>query len=160
MLTRTLVAVAALAVVGNGSLLAQKNTPTKVGEPLALQMTGNLAVEYAKRVGAIDKDKVPPGLEVSTTATVAQNLKDGRIRIEHTSNIVRNGEPLRLVTLTATVDATKLKRDVTPKGTEVYASPGAEPIQSTKDVQTLRLTLSDLKSMKLRTWTLTEELGD
>ncbi len=107
MLMRTLAALAALAVIGNGSIFAQQNTSTKVGDHLVIQMTGDLAVEYAKRTGSINKDKVPPGLEISTTATIAQKLENGRIRVEHTLHIVRDGEPVRLVTLTATVDSSK-----------------------------------------------------
>ncbi len=160
MLIRTLTTLAVLAVFGNESLLAQQNTATKVGEHLAIQMTGDLAVEYAKRTGSINKDKVPNGLEISTTATIVQKFKDGRIQIEHTSHIVRDGEPVRLVTLTATVDSTKLTTDITPKGTEVYASPGAKPTLTTTETQRLRVTLSDLKALKLRTWTLAEELGE
>lgn len=160
MLMRTLAALAVLAVIGKGSLFAQQNTSTKVGEHIVIQMTGDLAVEYAKCTGSISKDKVPPGLEISTTATIAQKLKDGRIRVEHTSHIVRTGEPLRLVTLTGIVDSTELTTDITPKGTEVFASPGAKPTLKTTETHTLRLTLSDLKGLKLRTWTLAEELAD
>lgn len=160
MLIRTLAALAVLASIGNGSLFAQQNTSAKAGEHLVIRMTGDLAVQYAKRTGSISKDNVPSGFEISTTATIAQKLKDGRIRVEHTSHVVRDGEPTRLVTLTATVDSTKLTRDVTPKGTEVYASPDAKPTLTTTETQTLRLTLSDLKSLKLRTWTLAEELGE
>jgi hypothetical protein len=160
MFKRTLVALAALALIGNVSLFAKQNTSTKVGQHLVLQMTGDLAVEYAKCTGSINKDNVPPGLEIETTATIVQQLEDGLIRVEHTSHIVRDGEPDRLVTLTSTVDSTKLTTDVTPKGTEVYASPGAKPTRTTTETQTLRLSLSDLQALKLRTWTLAEELGD
>ncbi len=160
MLNRTLAIVVALALLGNGSSLAQQHTSAKVGEPLVIRMTGDLAVEYAKRIESIDKAKVQPGLEVSATARIAAVLKDGRYRVEHTSHIVRDGEPDRLVTLSATVDSTKLTTDVTPKGTEVYASPGARSTRTTEKTQTLRLTLSELQSLKLRTWTLAEEIGE
>ena len=87
-------------------------------------MNGDLAVEYAKCTGSINKDNVPPGLEIATTATITKQLKDGRLRVEHTSHIVREDEPHQLVTLTATVDSTTLTTDITPKGTEVSTSPG------------------------------------
>ena len=165
MLVRTLVALVALAAIGNGSLSAQQNAPAAVGDHVVIQMTGELAAEYGKRVGAIKKDQVPAGLEISMTATIAQKLDGGRIRIEHTSHIVRDREPIRLVTFTTTVDSTKLTTGITPKGTAVYASPaghknGTKPTLTAAETKTLRVTLSDLKGLKLRTWTLAEELGD
>lgn len=160
MLMQRLAALAVLAVIGNSSLIAQQNASTNVGDHLMIQMTGDLAVEYAKRTGSINKDKVPPGLHISISATIAQKLKDGRLRVEHTSHIVRADEPFQLVTLTGIVDSATLTTDIRPKGTEVSTSPDAKPTLTTAETQTLRLTLSDLKGLKLRTWTLAEELGD
>ncbi len=160
MLNRTLAVLATLALIGNESSYAQQHTSTKVRDKLVIRMTGDLAVEYAKCTGSINKAKVLPGLEISTTARIAEVLNDGRYRVEHTSHIVRDGEPDRLVTLSATVDSTKLKTDVTPKGTEVYASPSARSTRTNKETQTLRLTLSELQSLKLRTWILAEEIGE
>jgi hypothetical protein len=165
MIVRTLAVFVVLAAIGNGSLFAQQNTHGEVGDHVVIQMTGDLAAEYGKCIGTIKKDQVPPGLEISTTATIAQKLRDGRVRIEHTSHIIRDREPVRLVTLTATVDSTKLTTDVTPKGTAVYASPadhknGSKSTLTTTETRTLRLTLSDLEGLKLRMWTLAEELGN
>ena len=110
-------------------------------------MSGDLAVEYGKRTGTISKGQVPSDLRISVIATIAQQLNGDRIRIEHTSHIVRNGKPDRLVTLTATVESTQLVTDPTPKGTAVFASPakgndGRKGTVTTKETRTLRLELS------------------
>ena len=165
MTMRMLAALAVLAIIGRSSLLAQEPAHAQVGDPLVIQISGDLAAEYGKRTGTISKDQVPPGLRISVVATVAQQLSDDQIRIEHTSHIVRNGGLDRLVTLTATVKSTQLVTDVVPKGTAVFASPaqGSDDGQGSateKETRTLRLDLSDLQGLKLRTWTLSEELGD
>lgn len=100
------------------------------------------------------------GLEIKTSARVAQQLSDGRLRVEHTSQINREGETTRIVTLTGTIDSTFIATDITPNGTPIYASPGAEPQLTTEATTMLRLTLSDIKGLKLRAWTLSEEIGD
>jgi hypothetical protein len=165
MTIRTLGAFAALAAIANGSLFAQQDKPAEVGDHIVIQMTGDLATEYGKRTGVIKKDQLASGLQIETTATVSRKLDDGRIRVEHTSHIVRDDEPARLVTLTATVESAKLTTDVMPKGTPVFVSPtehknGTKPTLTTAETRTRRLTLSDLKGLKLRTWTLAEEVGD
>ena len=166
MLARTLAALTALAVLGNGPLFAQQHvTSAKVGDHLVIRMTGDLAREYAQRTGSLGETKAPAGLEIETHATIAQTLDNGRIRIEHSSHIKHDSKQDRLVTLTATVDRTKLTTNATRKGTPVYASPaahrnGTKPRLTTEDTKMLRLQLSELKGLKLRTWTLAEEIGD
>jgi hypothetical protein len=163
MLCRTIAALVALASIANGSLFAQQHAPCKVGDSVVIEMTGDLAVEYAKRVGSFKENT--SGLQISTTAIVAQRHNDGRFRIEHTSHIIRDGRSARLVTLTATVDSTRFVTDVTPVGTAVYSSPadqlnGIKPVLTTRETSALRLQLSDLKGLKLCTWTLAEEIGN
>ncbi len=128
-------------------------------------MTGKLAAEYGKLAGSIDGDRIPDGLNISTTAIVAQHLGDGRIRIEHTMPVMRDGAPIRLVTLTATVDATAVKTSDIPAGTATYTSPGehrtGEKPTFTKDAtKQFTLKLADLTGVKLRSWTLANEIGD
>jgi hypothetical protein len=164
MLVRTIATLAVLALLGN-SLTAQEHTTSLcVGDHLVIEMTGDVAKEYARRCGDASSASLE-GLHISTTATIAQKLDDGRIRIEHFSNIKREGNQARLVTLTGTVESAKITIDVTPKGTPVYASPidqknHKKPTLTTQDTQTPRLQLSNLKGLKLRTWTLAEETGD
>jgi hypothetical protein len=128
-------------------------------------MTGDLAKEYARRTGSLKWNEAPAGLQISTSATVAQKRDDGRFRIEHFSHINRVGNLARLVTLTAIVDSTKIASDVTPKNTPVYRSPAdhqksVKPTLTQKDQSALRLELSELKGVKLRTWALAEEIGE
>jgi len=152
-------------VVGNGPLLAKESSSAKVGDHLFVQLTGDLAIKYAQYCGILQKNEAPAGLDVQTTATVAQTLENGRIRIEHWAPIKRDGKQDRLLTLTATVDPANITTDVTRKGTPVYASPaahknGAKPSLTTEDADVLRLQLSGLKGVKLRTWTLADEIGE
>lgn len=160
MVIRILAALALVLAIGNGLFAQQNHSTAKVGDHLTIQMTGDLAKEYAQRTGSLRGNGAPDGLQIETSATIAQQLNDGRIRIEHTSHLNREGGTTRLVTLTATVDPTRITTAVTPKGTPVYAFPGAEPKLTSEVTKTLRLKLSNLHGLKLRTWTLSEEIGD
>jgi len=165
MMARVLAVFLVVAVFGNGPLFSQEDASAKVGDLLFVRMTGDLAKEYAQRSGSLRENEAPAGLEISTSATIAQTLDNGRIRIEHWSQIKRDGKQDRLLTLTAIVDRTKITTDVTRKGTPVYASPaahknGAKPSLTTEDANVLRLQLSDLTGLKLRTWTLESEIGE
>ena len=167
-MSRMLASVAAfvaLAIVANGTMTAEEVARVDVGSIVILEMTGELAAEYAKHTDSIKDGKIPDGLQISTSATIAQRLEDGRIRFEHTSHVVREGKTPRLVTLVATVDTAKLTLQTTPKGRPVYASPddqknGVEPKLTTKDTTTTRIHLSELKGVKLRIWTLEQSIGD
>ena len=165
MIVRSLVTLTILAALGNGPLIAQQDEAVEVGPIIALQMTGELAAEYLKQTRPKEDGQVPPGLIIETTAILAQQLNDGRIRVEHTSHTACDSETPRLVTLTATVEPSKLTTDVIPKGAGLYSSPadhksGSKPTMKTKQTKSWRLMLSNLKGVKLRTWTLTKELGD
>jgi hypothetical protein len=130
------------------------------GDQIAVNMTGDLAREYAKATGIERSMKQFAGLKIETMATVEQRLTDGRIRIEHSSQVKQDGKAARLVTLTATIAASKVTTEVMPKGTKVYTSPGSKDKGvSTTQTAMLRTTLSDLKGLKLRTWTLASEIG-
>jgi len=123
MLLRTISALTLVVVVGNAASAQDKTLSVNVGDHLVIQMTGDLAKEYARRTGSLKWNEAPAGLQISTSATVAQKRDDGRFRIEHFSHINRVGNLARLVTLTAIVDSTKIASDVTPTNTPVYRSP-------------------------------------
>ncbi len=171
-LTATFCSLIAALTLAPSRLVAQKpseahvaNGHLNVGDLLEVRMTGELAEQYARCIGGLQDNKAPRGLEIETSAMVAQKLDDGRIRLEHSSPIRRGENQDRLLTMTAIVDPAKVKTDITPKGTPVYPSPnaaknGTKPTTTTFDVKTLRLQLSDLKGVKLRTWALAEEIGD
>jgi hypothetical protein len=160
---RAFAALVVISSIGCDLFAQQKKTTPGVGDHLVITMTGDLAKEYARRIGSRGQDL--PGLEIETTATIAQQFGDGRVRIEHSSPVSRDGKLTRLVTLTGIVDSTKVETTVIPKGTPVYASPGdhkagTKPNLTPDATTTRRLQLSDLKGLKLRTWTLAEEIGD
>jgi hypothetical protein len=157
---RILAALTLFFVTGNGLLAQQNDDTARIGGHLAVRMTGDLAKEFAQRTGLLGKNDAPDGLQIETIATIEQQLDDGRVRIEHSSHVNREGKTSRLVTLTGTVDPTAITTDITPKGTSVYASPRAKPVLTTEETKMLRLKLSDLKGLKLRTWTLFEEIGE
>ncbi len=154
---RTIAAVAFIALAGR-ALHAWASSPNvNVGDHLAIRMTGDLAREYARRTGSLRQNEVPTGLQISTTAAVEQVRDDGKIRIEHSSSIMRNGKPARLVTLTAIVHPAKITTHVTPENTPIYRSPadyqrGVKPTVTRKVSEIRRLDLSDLRGLKLRVW--------
>jgi hypothetical protein len=151
----------ALGLLFNCAALAQlRETTIMEGDQIAVNMTGDLAREYAKATGIKRDMKRIDGLTIETMATVEQRLANGRIRIEHSSQVNQDGKAARLVTLTAIVSRSKVTNEVTPKGTKVYASPGSKDGKvTTEQTEMLRTSLSDLKGLKLRTWTLASEIG-
>jgi len=69
---RTIAAIVFVALAGN-TLSGQENDPVvNVGDHLAIRMTGDLAGAYARRIGPLRQNEAPAGLQISTTATVAQ----------------------------------------------------------------------------------------
>jgi hypothetical protein len=85
--------------------------------------------------------------------------------IDHSTPIDLDKKPQRLLTLTVIVDVTRFVTNVVPKNTPVYDSPadhrnGVTPILLQNEQRTNVLELSDLKGLKLRTWELTDEIGN
>jgi hypothetical protein len=166
MLVRSMTVLAFVVLLMQGSWLCAKQSgpDLNAGDVLLLDLRGNLAREYARRSSSPHSAN-QGGLQISTSATVVQKLNDGRLRIEHSTPVWRGNKADRLLTLTATIDPKDLRADVTPTNTPTYASPaehkkGAKPALTTKKTTSFCLPLSELKKVKLRTWTLTEEVGD
>jgi len=137
-----------------------------VGDEVSLMMEGDLAIEYARRSGWLKKDQAPHGLTVDVLVKISRKLDDTRYQIE-CSNLIKGNDDQkdRLVTLTAIVDAGKIEFHTIPKGTAFYSSPaahkeGAKPVLSSADQHSRRLKLSKLDDMRLRTWALTDEIGE
>lgn len=167
MFARALAVLAVLATNGNKVSLAQDEVTAKVGDYVVLELTDQVATEYRVRTGATSNDKDSPhGLSIETTGTITRKLDDGRFRVEHTTPVFKDGKAVRLVTLTANVEPSTITTDITPKNTAAYASPAgfknaAEPILTTKNARSHRVTLSDInKGVKLSEWKLVEEVGD
>lgn len=170
MIARALTTLILFLLPVNGAVFSQQeyghqNEVAKVGNPIRIQLTGDLATEFQKCIGALDSYQQPPGLKITANATIIKQLSDGRIRVEYTGHIDRDGEPARLVTLTADV-AFKLTTHVIPKGSMMGATQAENEksygafTPTTAERKERVLVLSDRKGIKLRTWRLDKEFGD
>ena len=159
-MTTRIVTAGILVLLKASLLIAQQNDPVaKVGDMIILRMTGDVAKEYAKRVSAHPEVALREGLRVELAAMVVQVLPDDTLAIRF-SHILQDQQPPRLVLLTGKIDSRKITTDITPKGTKVFPKPGAEPTVTTEDYKNLRFDLSDWKGVKLRIWTLVDEIGE
>lgn len=134
------------------SQTAGKEIAPKVGSLVFLKMTGDIAREYARETGQLRHDETPSeAMEIETTAEVTQRLSDGRLRIEHLSPPRVVFTDNRYTMLLATVEPSAISRETTPRGTVVSSSPDAAIESMTnQDLQTFRLTLSNLDDVVMR----------
>ncbi|MCA9193016.1 MAG: hypothetical protein KDB03_14675 [Planctomycetales bacterium] len=171
MLTRTLTILVALMVLSNGYLFSQEPTRfsrEKQTRVITLEMSGELAKEYIKITGPIDGDEITGNFNITRTAFIADHLENDQVRIEHSAHVASEGSQYRLVTLTATVDEKNLRslvRTVLVGDFAFSDSPdanesGKSPIMSTRHISATQLSLTELKGVKLRSWTLESEIGD
>jgi hypothetical protein len=132
----------------------------KVGDQLAIKMTGEAAKAYSIATGAPDTVQASQGLSTEILGTVAQRLTDGRFQVQHLSNVRQKDKSERLVTLTAIVRPEKVQTKVTPKGTMVYASPKSTVASVTTQSSSFpQIELDDLGGVRLQTWSLMNEVG-
>jgi hypothetical protein len=136
-----------------------------VGDVVFVRLTGEAAKVYAAQSGM----QLPPakdlGLAIEVTATVEQLRPDGKIRIECSQTNKGGKNKPQMITLTVLVDPAKLTSDTTPAGTAVYASPadyenGVKPTKTSGSQRNVRLSLSDLHGVKIRSWSLLNEVGE
>ena len=171
MFMRTLTTLVALMALSSGNVFSQQPTvfsrqsKEKQTGIIVLNMSGDLARAYARISGSIDGDEGLGGLNISTTAVIAQRLENDQVRVEHSAPVKSEGKPDRLVTLTATVDAEKIRFFVRTVYTTSYSSPdakesGEKPTLSLSHQSTPVLSLADLEGVKLRSWTLESEIGE
>jgi hypothetical protein len=166
MLTKMLAALVLMVSFASTAIAVDEPANIRVGDLVALRMSGKLAEEYSRRIGVLQPDQKPqPGMQLETTGTVCQVLDNGQIRIECSLPTADHDKKQNLITLTALVDAKEIRPDSTPKGTPLYSSPGDQrngikPVRVDHEVRGLKLELSDLKHIKLKTWILADEIGD
>lgn len=171
MFTRTLTTLVAVMVLSSGNVFSQQ--PTVFSQQLTekhtgvivLNMSGELARKYAQISESIDGDESLGDLRISTTAVIAQRLENDQVRVEHSAPVKSEGRPDRLVTLTTTVDAKKIRSFVRTVYTTSYSSPaakeaGEKPTLSPSHHSTPGLSLADLKGIRLRSWTLESEISE
>ena len=158
---RTLTVAALVALIASSLHAQQNDSVAKVGDMIAIKMTGDLANEYVKRTKGDSGGAIPTGtgIQVELAATINHVFEDGALGIT-CSLIMRDEKPIRLVTLTGKIDPQKLTTDITPKGTKVFGSPGGEPQVTKKDYTNRRFELLDFKGFKLRIWNLVDEFGE
>jgi hypothetical protein len=173
MFTRTITALVAVLMLPTGNVFPQQPTvfqPStwKQADSIVLEMTGELAREYAQISGSIEGNKNLGGFSISTTAVISQRLENEQVRIEHMAQVTKDGQPDRLVTLTATVDKTAMRSFVrtvfmgefrfsdSPDSKELAESPTV----SATHLSTTHLSLTELKGVKIRSWTLESEIGE
>jgi hypothetical protein len=161
------IAIAVLLLFPTASLFAEDKHPTaRVGEPVVVDMTGDLAREYATRTGMPKQENLDLGrVSISLMATIAQYRPDGKYRVEYSLPVAKDKKPARMLTLTSIVDPKQFKTDIAPKNTPVYSSPadiknGKQPYLTETEEKLLRVELSDLRNTKLQTWALVDEVGN
>lgn len=174
MFTRTITALVAVLMLPSGNVFSQQ--PTVFCQPstwkqtgsIVLEITGELAREYAQVSGSMDGNENLGGFSISTTAVISQRLQNDQVRIDHIAQVTKEGRPDRLVTLTATVDKTAMRSFVRTvfEGEFTFSdSPdakefGESPTVSARHLSTTLLSLTELKGVKLRSWTLESEIGE
>ena len=152
---------AVVTVMGNVNFAQDNVKAGNVGGKLVIKMTGDLAQEYAKRTGPIREEKVDSGFEIQAVATIVEKANDGQLGIQHTSYVHLEGKLAKLVTLTGNVNPSRFTTYGVPKGTITYENPGPNAsTRTTADSTILQLEVSDLKGLKLRTWSISDEIGE
>lgn len=140
----------------------------KGGEVVFLQVAGEAGTKLFHVMGMKEMTSganQSPGArhELQMPAQVAQVLEDGRVRVESSLPLPKDGQGERMLTVSATLNRDQITRRVTPAGSEVYVS--ASPtgnVQSTRlaeETRSIDARVSELKQLKLRSWRLVEEAG-
>jgi len=162
MLARLLAVLASLTGIVTIAYAEETKPAVRIGGEVNLTMTEELAHQYRRLILVrFGQGSSLPNLTIETSAIVAQRLDDRHYRIEHWAPIVEEGKPPRMLTLSAIVKESQLQPAVTKARTPVYDSPAstAKPRLTTEDHHGLRLNLSELHGVTLRTWKLDEEVA-
>lgn len=157
-------AIGAIAAVCFSGYLAIDNAAPqpKVGDRIGFTLSGELVEQYWQ---LSEKGKLPQGVEISSTAEIAQRLEDGRLRVNWSLPVNQDGKAPQLITLDATIQPEQLSAYKLAAGTELYSSPGAakngeKPTKLATPVAGFELKLSSMKGVKMRRWKLDQEVGE
>jgi hypothetical protein len=124
------------------------------GGSVILVMAGDVASDYQRRCG-IPKESMTPTVEAK--ALVTESRRDGRFSFEHQNTVKRPGQAMMLVTLSGETDRAKISSRVTSKHAREVAGPSDGKLQRVQyEVRTPVVTLNELQSLKLQTWSLVE----
>ena len=135
----------------------------EVGDQVVLKMSGRIAEDYVRITTG--KPATGSGLQVQVMATVAQLLGNGQIRLESSNSLRENDQTERMVTITGRCYTKQLVARPIAKGAPVYASPGeakdpAKAKLTPSDSRMLEVELSGLMDLKIRVWTVAEEISE
>jgi hypothetical protein len=173
MFMRTGVTLATALVLLNGDVYSQqpavfsKQPAAEQIGSIVLNMSGDLAREYARMTGAIDGNATRGGRIISTTAVIVSPLGHNKVQIQHSAQFKTEAGPDRLVTLTATVNKTAMQSlvrtvfvgDFTFSSSPADSVSGESPTVTARHLSIPLLSLDDPKHVKLRSWTLESETG-
>jgi hypothetical protein len=172
---RTVMTLAAVVVLLTGNVYSQRPTifsqQSTERQPaiIALNMSGDLAREYARIAGPTENNETLDAHKISTTAFIAERLGNDQVRIEHSAQFKREGKPDRLVTLTGTVDTSTIRslvRTVLEPNAISFSNnstapkeTGVSPAVKATHLSVRFLSLTDLTGIRLRSWTLESEIA-
>lgn len=163
--------------MGTILLAKEKDATIQVGDSLIVELSGDVAMAFSRATNLVPNGGPESGLTISTSATVLRKDEAGRLHFRVYQDVKVQGKPPRLVTLTGAVEPSQIESRVTPANTPVYSAPpspesalptGArkrvayanpQPVLTKEASTQFELKLSELKGLKLRTWTLAEEIG-
>lgn len=130
-----------------------------IGDVVTVSLEPEVAATWFRMLG--DDERIKEGVGVALPAIVTYVHKDGRFCFDLSStNETEEGET-RLVTINVTLSyndpAIKLFRK--PAGTLVYRSPNdPQPVASEKESKSVSVSLAKMTDLKIRCWTLAEEI--
>lgn len=174
MFLRTVLTLSAATMLFNGNASSQQPTvfskqpSSEQTGMIVLNLSGDLARDYARMIGAIDGDAIGVRREIATTAVIVPPLGQNTVRIQHRAQVESEAGPDRLVTLTAVVDKTAVRSFVRTviAGEFSFSDSPTEPESGESTTVTARhlsspiLSLADREDVRLRSWTLESEVGE
>ncbi len=176
------IAILAFVFVIETSMQAEESrTGLKVGDSVDVQLAGDLAIEYRRRIRPADKTEDSTSAVVNVTATITDQLSSGRFTISHYSPVIEYADSTRLVTLFTTIDGKDVRADSDIQIGAAYVSPKQFPSDVlvagypnrtgrihpsvpadqgiVEEGKRYHISLSEIKDVKLRVWELSESVG-
>ena len=153
-----------IALLVSGTAAAEEHAKRfRVGDLIDLSMTGEVAAEYSRLAGTLGPvGTLRAGLKISTSARVSQVLENGHYRVEASTLHSKDQDKPRLLTLAATIDPGRIDSQTVRSKGWIYPSPNDldNGVYVDQETEQHRVELSSLKDVKLRLWSLSEEVGD
>lgn len=162
MLSRYLSAALGLVILVNTSS-AEEPSDLERGATVGVELSGEVATEFARMCGQTRSKDIK---KISTSGTIVQKFDADKYRLVVSQSIVNSDKTECLVTITAIIDSHNIDSQVTPKGTPIFVAPVAtadkKAVPATLTSHETKWTLvklTELKGVKVRMWTISEEVG-